>query len=314
MKRNIYKASCNDIGGLYRYEMNESGMLEFKSKTDMSLPMYMAEENNKMYVLLRQPVKDSDESGLIVYDIDSNGDLANPSGITMTKGIVACHLSVDNGTVYCVNYLSGNVVKLPDTVVTHSGKGPHPTRQTSPHTHFVCVTHDGYVLATDLGIDSIFTYTKDLKLVSQVKVPLGHGVRHLAFSEDKKYLYAVNELASTVSVFKYNDGHLELLDTYDALPKDFSGESIAAAIRIRGNTVYVSNRGHDSVAVFKADGEKLKFEKFIMCGGKEPRDFNIFGDILISANQGSDNVTVINLKTDKIIQTVNGIKEPLCVI
>lgn len=314
MKRNIYIASCDKNGGLYKYEMNDSGMLEFKNKTDMSLPMYMVEEDNKMYVLLRQPDEDSNESGLIVYDIDSGGDLINASEITMTKGVVACHLAVDNGVVYCVNYLSGNVVKLPDTVVTHSGKGPHITRQTEPHTHFVCVTHDGYVLATDLGIDSIFTYTKDLKFVAQAKVPSGHGARHLAFSEDKKYLYAVNELASTVSVFKYNDGHLELLDTYDALPSDFAGESIAAAIRVRGNTVYVSNRGHDSIAVFKADGEKLKFEKFIMCGGKEPRDFNIFGDILISTNQGSDNVTVIDLRSDKIIQTIAGIKEPLCVI
>lgn len=314
MNKNIYIASCDEQGGIYKYELNKDGILEFKNRTDMNKPMYMIEDSGKMYVLLKKPYEDSNESALVVYDIDDNGDLKNPSGITSTKGVVACHLAVDNGEVYCVNYVSGSVIKLPDTIITHNGNGPHPTRQDGPHTHFVCVTHDGYVLVTDLGIDTIFTYTKDLKLVSQAKVPSGHGVRHLAFSEDKKYLYALNELESTLSVFKYNDGRLELLDTYNVLPDDFSENSIAAAIRVRGNMIYTSNRGHNSIAVFEADGEKLNFVKFIMCGGKEPRDFNIFGDILISTNKGSNNVTVIDLKTDKVIQTIENISEPLCVM
>ncbi len=312
--KNIYIASCDEQGGIYRYILEENGTLTFKEKTSADRPMYLALANNKIYALLREPFNNSNESGLISYPVNSDGSLGNASDIIPTKGIVACHLVVENEDIYCVNYLSGNAVRLPDTVVTHSGKGPHPTRQTEPHTHFVCVTHDGYVLVTDLGIDKIYTYTKDMKYVCEASVPSGHGARHLVFSDDKKYLYCANELKSTVSVFEYNNGHLTLIDTVNALPDDFTGESTAAAIRIIEDKLYVSNRGHNSIAVFDIDGASLKLNRFIPCNGKEPRDFNIFGDILIITNQFSDNVSVIDLKTDKVIQTIDNIKAPLCVV
>lgn len=312
--KNIYIASCNKQGGIYRYTLENDGTLIFCEKTDIDQPMYLTLANNKIYALLREPFSNNNESGLISYALNADGSLGIASDIIPTKGIVSCHLTVDKEDAYCVNYLSGNVVKLPDTVITHSGKGPHPTRQTEPHTHYVCVTHDGYVLVTDLGIDQIFTYTKDMEYVSQTSVPSGHGARHLVFSEDKKYVYCANELASTVSVFEYNKGHLSLIDTLNALPDDFKGESTAAAIRAFKNKLYVSNRGHDSITVFDIDGASIKLDRFIPCGGKEPRDFDVFGDILISTNQSSDNITVIDLKTDKIIQTIDNIKSPLCVV
>ena len=76
-----------------------------------------------------------------------------------TKGIVACHLAESDGSIYCVNYLSGSVIKMPDTVDTHSGHGINPKRQDAPHTHYVCESPDGkYIFVTDLGIDKIFVY------------------------------------------------------------------------------------------------------------------------------------------------------------
>ena len=124
--------------------------------------------------------------------------------------------------------------------------------------HFVCLTPDtNYICAADLGTDTVYLYDRALNLHSTAKVPAGHGVRHLAFSQDGKWMFAANELKSTVSAFAYKDDTLELVDTCAALPADFAGESTIAAIREKGGHIYVSNRGHDSVSKLSFDGRKL---------------------------------------------------------
>lgn len=315
---NIYIASCVKGGGIYHYTLSENNVLDFCEKTTLDEPMYMIIRNEKMYILLRQPDEKTNFSGELSIDIDSTGKLFAPSRIISTKGVVACHLEVSDDNIYAVNYVSGSVIKLPDTLVTHSGHGLHKVRQAAPHTHFVHASPDGkYILVTDLGLDKIFVYDKDLKLVSEVSVPSGHGPRHLAFSSDGKIVYCVNELGSSVSIFSYSDGKLNLKNTISALPKDFSGDNISAAIRIKDNYLYVSNRGHNSISVFEIkDSYNIVLKECVDCGGNSPRDFNIIDDVLICTNEKSDNVTVFKLNNyipEIISESELNIPSPLCV-
>ena len=315
---NIYIASCVKGGGIYHYTLSENNVLDFCEKTTLDEPMYMIIRNEKMYILLRQPDEKTNFSGELSIDIDGTGKLFAPSRIISTKGAVACHLEVSDDNIYAVNYVSGSVIKLPDTLVTHSGHGLHKVRQAAPHTHFVHASPDGkYILVTDLGLDKIFVYNKDLKLVSEVSVPSGHGPRHLAFSDDGKIVYCVNELGSSVSIFSYSDGELKLQNTISALPKDFSGDNISAAIRIKDNYLYVSNRGHNSISVFEIkDSYNIVLKECVDCGGNSPRDFNIIDDVLICTNEKSDNVTVFKLNNyipEIISESELNIPSPLCV-
>lgn len=315
---NIYIASCVKGGGIYHYTLSENNTLDFCEKTTLDEPMYMIIRNEKMYILLRQPDEKTNFSGELSIDIDGTGKLFAPSRIISTKGVVACHLEVSDDNIYAVNYVSGSVIKLPDTLVTHSGHGLHKIRQNAPHTHFVHASPDGkYILVTDLGLDKIFVYDKDLKLVSEVSVPSGHGPRHLAFSSDGKIVYCVNELGSSVSIFSYSDGKLNLKNTISALPKDFSGDNISAAIRIKDNYLYVSNRGHNSISVFEIkDSYNIVLKECVDCGGNSPRDFNIIDDVLICTNEKSDNVTVFKLNNyipEIISESELNIPSPLCV-
>lgn len=315
---NIYIASCVKGGGIYHYTLSENNVLDFCEKTTLDEPMYMIIRNEKMYILLRQPAEKTNFSGELSIDIDGTGKLFAPSRIISTKGVVACHLEVSDDNIYAVNYVSGSVIKLPDTLVTHSGHGLHKVRQAAPHTHFVHASPDGkYILVTDLGLDKIFVYDKDLKLVSEVSVPSGHGPRHLAFSSDGKIVYCVNELGSSVSILSYSDGKLNLKNTISALPKDFSGENISAAIRIKDNYLYVSNRGHNSISVFEIkDSYNIVLKECVDCGGNSPRDFNIIDDVLICTNEKSDNVTVFKLNNyipEIISESELNIPSPLCV-
>lgn len=316
LKHDFLVADCSEDGGIYKYTQTADGIKQV-SKLPIFMPMYMAIENDKLYVITKKADKNSLESGLISYDI-KGGEFVNVYEMQSTKGEVACHLAVHNGTVYCTNYTSGSIIKMPDKLVVLKGHGPHHTRQTMAHTHYITRTFDGYILAVDLGTDSIITYTEDLEEISRSKVPSGHGARHLAFSKDNKYLYCINELKATVSVFSYTKGHLILKGTYASLPVTFKGENTAAAIRISpdGKYLYVSNRGHDSITAFEIKGEELILRSITPCGGKGPRDFNIIDSHIICTNENSGNVTIFNVDGSKLslCDEITGLKNPLCVI
>ena len=310
---NVYIASCDTEGGVYRYRIDEHGAWQLAEFTPMDRPMYLIADNDRMYVLLRAPF-DNDHSGLISYAMEADGSLTDPSTIASTKGVVACHHAVVDGCVYGVNYLSGSVIKMPDTVTEHHGSSVHPTRQTAPHTHFVCAAPDGaYVLVTDLGLDKIFVYDKELHPVSNVDLPQGHGPRHLAFHEDGKTVFCVNELRSTVSILEYEAGRLRLIDTVSVLPVDCTVESTAAAIRCIGDLVYVSNRGHDSVSILRFGDGRLTLEKTVPTYGQGPRDIWVEGDWLIATNEVGNNVCCVSLSDGRLLSEIR-MKSPLCVL
>lgn len=312
----VYIASCTRDGGIYHY-LCEDGKLQFREKTPADRPMYLAVTEDRLYAVLRQPFGDSENSGLCSWKIGPDGSLLDPSEIVSAGGRIACHLAVAQDRIYVANYISGSVTMLPEGIVRrHEGKGLHATRQEAAHTHFVGMTPDGrYLLAVDLGIDRIFVYSKDLSLEYEIPMPAGHGCRHLAWSEDGKFLFCVNELSSTVSVLRYEEGAFALLDTVSALPENCTAENAAAAIRVDGERVVVSNRGCDQLAVFTHKDGKLSKPVFVDTEGCEPRDFYIHEGYLFCANQGSDRVSVFTCK-DGQIRSKNlhlQIPAPLCI-
>lgn len=309
---NYYIAACDKEGGLYRCTLNE-GKLKTEGFTPMDRPMYMVAQQDKMYVLLRDPLGDG-ISGLQSFDIAEDGSLQNPSEIIPTMGKCACHLAVEGEDIYCVNYLSGNVFKAPDKTAQHEGVGVNLPRQDAPHTHFAGLTPDKkYVCITDLGLDKIFIYNRELTLHGVTDMPSGHGPRHLAFHPNGTDVFCINELSSTLTHLKYSDGTLNVVSTLEALPQGFEGKSIAAAVRIEGDRVYVSNRGDDSVAIFRFAEDKLTLIKHISVYGNGPRDFWVDNGIIISTNENSGNVAVIN-ETDGGLLSELKMPSPLCVL
>lgn len=322
--QNVYFAAFADIdkdGGIYRY-VNKNGKLEKLSFYPLDKPMYLAldESKTKMWILLQKPFADSDKSALISADVATDGSLSNFTEPVSTDGVCACHLSVLDGRIYAANYMSGSLSMFDGNklslLVTHSGRGPHPTRQTSPHTHFIRPTPDNkYLFAVDLGLDTIFTYTKNMELVSKASVPSGYGCRHLDYSPDGKIVYCVNELVSSVTVFDYSDGILTANETFMGIPDSFTEKNTAAAIRVSpdGRKLYISNRGHDSICRFDVDGKKLSNPQWIPAGGSSPRDFIINDDCLYITNEKTNNVTFISLNGSEAFAPIS-MPNPLCVI
>lgn len=311
----IYILSCETIkngGGIYAFDLLKNGSLEKRAYFACDRPMYGVRCEKGLCVLLRQPFENAEHSGY--FFIDKN--LQTVTEIKSTQGKCACHLCVDGDDIYTVNYLSGNIVRNGELVLQRQGKSIHPTRQNESHTHFVGQTFDGYLAICDLGTDSLVIYDKDLQFVSEAKAPNGYGVRHLTFSKDGKYIYAVSELVPSVSVFAYANGRAKLVDTVKIECKHEKANGAAIRLSSDGKFLYVSLREENVIRVYAVSGDTLTFLQTADCGGDSPRDFNVFGDYLVCSNERSDDVTVLRLKNGQIAELIEKftLPAPLCVL
>ncbi len=223
---------------------------------------------------------------------------------------------MEGGNVYIVNYLSGNIVKNGDEKLTRIGKSINPVRQTEPHTHFVDKTSDGYFAVCDLGTDTLAFYDKDLSLISEERVPSGYGIRHIVFSKDGKYVYAVNELVPSISVFNYDNGAAKLLNTVKIECKNQKASGAAIRLSKDGKFLYVSLREENVLCVFSIDKENVLLVQTIDCCGDGPRDFDIYENHLIICNEKSGNIVVYDMKNNLIGRKNSEIelKQVLCII
>lgn len=298
----VYAAGPAEGGGIYRYTL-DGGKLTFEEKYEDAGVMYMQLKRGKLYAVVNEPLGYR-EGGLVRYDVWEDR-LVGRTPIKATFGKASCHVAVDDdGSAYIANYLTGSVTKLEPNgsthMVFHSGEGVSKPRQDKEHTHQVAFTPDGrYLTVCDLGTDTIHVYDKNLCEVSTVSAVPGSGPRHLVFSEDGAYAYCANELDNTVTVYAYADGTLKRLDSYDMLPFGYDGLTTAAAVRLYGDNLYVSTRGHDSITRFKVNGATLTYADNTSVHGKRPRDICLSPDgrSLISANEGGT-ITLFDVRED----------------
>ncbi|MBK9715764.1 MAG: lactonase family protein [Kouleothrix sp.] len=230
-----------------------------------------------------------------------------------------CHLLLDaaGGWLIVSNYSSGSVGVLPilpdgslgelTDLAQHRGSGPNPARQEGPHAHSATLTPDGrFVIVADLGLDQLLVYALDRaagKLIphGQAAARPGAGPRHMAFHPGGRRAYVANELDNTVAMYDYDaaSGALRELQALDTLPAG-APESYVADIHIApsGERLYVSNRGHDSLAVFDvAPDGRLDRAAIRPCGGRWPRNFALApgGRFALVANQHSDELAALPL-------------------
>ncbi|MFC0600874.1 lactonase family protein [Streptomyces palmae] len=275
-------------------------------------------------------------SGRVLYALDEQRDgtvralavgdrgTLHPLGrARSTGGDSPTHLSVHPGGRYLLtaNYGSGSVAVHPigadgalgerTDLVRHQGSGPDPERQRGPHAHQVLTDPRGrFVLAVDLGTDSVHSYRLDpdrgrLTPVAQARTAPGAGPRHLAFHPGGRFAYLVGELDGTLTVAGYDPvrGRLVLRDSWATLPDGVRPEErnypAGVAVSADGRFVYVSNRGHDSVARFAVTdgGARLRLLDTVPCGGSYPRYLGLSpsGRLLFTGNQRSGTVGVFRV-------------------
>lgn len=228
-----------------------------------------------------------------------------------TRGAAPTHLSVHPTGQFLLtaNYTDGTVVVHPlaadGTIGESTDLVQHVGTDRDPHAHQILTDPSGqWVLAVDLGADSVFVYALDvdtgtLAQHQQLTLPAGAGPRHLAFHPDGRYAYVLGELRAEITVAAWDPaaGTLVPGQVLPTVPPDTPEPNFPAEIATTsdGRFVYASNRGEDSIATFQVHdaGERLEFQGTTPTGGAWPRHFTLSPDerrVYVS-NQNSNTVT-----------------------
>ena len=303
----------------------------------LSAPVVIADAKGASYLALSKDAKtlyatsEVAGGGVAAYRL-AGGAAAVLLNSQESQGKGATHLSVDPSgrNLLVANYGSGSVACLPlkadgsllpvSSFIQHVGGGPNAKRQAGPHAHGIYADAAGrFVYVPDLGTDNIFIYRLDAAkglLMSDGnygRVEPGAGPRHFAFHPQGGFAYTCNEMALTVSTFKLDatSGGLTGIQSLPTLPKGASpaGASTAEIFCLpNGKALYVSNRGHDSLAVYAigADG-KLALIQHMLNTPATPRGFGLSldGRWLVCAGQksGTINAYRVDLATGKLTDT-----------
>lgn len=277
--------------------------------------------------------------GVSAYSIDPRTGALKLLNRVLAGGGDTSYITLDRTNRYALvaDYDGGNIAAFalkPDfslgdwtAFVQHTGKSVHPQRQTHAYAHSIVTDPTNrFVLVADLGVDKVFVYRFDEKTgalkandPASVSVPPGSGARHVKFHPNGRWVYLINEIASTVIAFNWDGdkGTLTEFQNVSTLPADFTGTSTCAEVEVHpnGKFLYGTNRGHDSLAAFAIDpaNGRLTPIQHISSGGKTPRNFAFdpTAKWIICTNHNSDNAVVFRVDADTGKLTQQG--EPISV-
>jgi 6-phosphogluconolactonase len=275
-------------------------------------------------------VDEREEGAINVLRRESDGwrRLARvPSG-----GAAPCYVALapDGRRLAVANYASGSAALYaldgdglpvaPPALFRNEGTGPNGERQEGPHAHCVRFSGDGAALyLVDLGADQVLRLPLAEDDIGEARVawtaPAGAGPRHLLFHPGRPLALVLSELAATLTLFSKGPLGLETRQTLPTAPEGFAGENLGGhlALSADGSRVYVSNRGHDSLAVFTLENGSLELLQHIASGGRHPRHFALLEDErrLVVAHEKDGCVAAFDVAPDGTLEgPVHGVHVP----
>ncbi len=340
-----------DSQGVELYKLNpNSGQLEFiKTFSHIPNPSYLrlTKSGHTLFAVNELVGTETKPEGTIsaFWVHPESGDLEFITSIP-SEGRAPCYLTIskDDRFLLVNNYLGGSALSMPVknggvpgqpvSVIHLEGSGPVKGRQDASHVHSVNLDpQNRFALIADLGTDRLSVYAFDSasgqlskKTVTKAQTAPGAGPRHVTFSADGTMVFVANELNSTVETFRFDgeNGLLKHIQTISTLPADFDGSNYPADIHLSpdGRFLYVSNRGHESIAIFSVDEthSELTFIATRSVFGSWPRNFVLSRDgrVLLVANQKSRNIVVFRRDEQngllKKLSETKSIAAPACLV
>jgi 6-phosphogluconolactonase len=238
------------------------------------------------------------------------------------------HLSVhpSGRWVLVADYAKGQVSVLPIAADGRVGPPADLQRPVETKAHMILPSPDGrYVLVPATGANRVAQLVFDAATgkLTPNDPPFIEGSapdaqpRHLAFHPSGRFVYVINERNDTLSTYGYDAGagtltHLESLPT---LPPDFDGADNTCAhvvVAPSGAFVYGSNRGHDSIVIYRVDPQTGRLTLVGHETGRgqieTPRNFTVdpSGTFLLVANQRAASLLVFRIRPDGTLALVGG--------
>jgi len=310
--------------GISVYEVSATGAWQpLQTLEPLTNPSFLALDNrrNTLYTV------HGDGETISAFRVEPRTGLLSALNSQPCHGRNPVHLDFtrERNALAIAGYASGTATLMPlaqdgslqcaRLPVTFNGEpGPHRVEQASSHPHHIAryVTRrfdTDWHIVPDKGLDTVFAlrWLEDGRtIVHAVRTREGAGPRHAAFHPELPLIYVVNELDSTVTTFSFDPvtGQLEALHTVSTIPPNHHAPSRAAAIAASpdGRALYVSNRGHDTVATFQIDPSTglPRDVHWTPAGGRCPRFLCIAPDrrTLYVANENSHTIAQFQLDVD----------------
>lgn len=329
-----------DSRGIYEYKLDHLGKLtkiglvaetnnpSFLAKTRDGKTLLAVDETNKNGMGFIKSFRI--EKDTLTFKSKSNSGGAHPCFITVNDNNQVLVANYTGGNVGYLNlYNESNLTKLLD-VQQHKGRGI-TDRQKSAHAHSTWFNPTkNEIISLDLGTNELWFSkidSKENKLIlsspCKLKMAAGAGPRHLTFHPNNKWFYVLNELNNTICLVKEINDFYAVTNTISMLPEKFSEFSKGADLHISddGKFLYASNRGHESIVIYKVnkDNGSLNLVGFEPVKGKNPRNFSLSPNnkFLLVANQDTNNI--VSFLRDEVTGKLTFISEvsapnPVCIL
>ncbi|MBV7328794.1 lactonase family protein [Chloroflexi bacterium TSY] len=294
------------IGGenkLLIFQMDpETGRLAYQSEvrlTGAPGPLAVDPTQNFLFVGLRSTKE------IVTFRIDHRNGALSPHGTSVKLEADPCYLAADRSGRFLLSsyYGAGQVAVHPIATDGVIGQQPMIVLTTAEHAHCIQTDRSNQFVFVPHTVEpnAIYQFTFDVKTgmltpnaVPVLKPPAGEGPRHFVFHPTKEFLYFSNENGSSVTAYRLdpNAGTLKSFQTLSTLPDGYRDKNTCAQIHIHphGRFLYISNRGHDSIACFAIHEETGELTTL----GRQstepiPRTFGLdpSGRFLYAAGQGS---------------------------
>ena len=263
---------------------------------------------------------DDETGGVSWFQLNPDGSCVF-AGQSSSGGQDPCHLAIDpKASLLAIsNYSSGALTLL--AVSAHGSLGGSVYRQShadrwhrrrnrpgrsrqrqeAAHVHSSRFSDDGKSLfIADLGSDEwlcqkVSAQGELLAPTIEVAFPGGSGPRHFCLSEDEKFAYVLNELSNTLVTIRLSDDQAKM-SHWEACLGDFGGFSEAAEVQMsaNGHFLYASNRGADSIAVFRVSQDRVSLQQIVSTHGRHPRHFLLVPGYLLVASRDDNRLTLLS--------------------
>jgi 6-phosphogluconolactonase len=312
--------------GIYAFRFDDSsgGLTPLGLAAETPSPSFLTSSANGRVVFAvneLQSFRGATSGSVTSFAVDPVTARLTEISVQPTRGAGPCHLALDQTGRYLAvaNYGGGNFALFPvgadgrlqaaTGVVAGDASEPGPSTPAVRLGHMVGFdAHNRFLLAADKGLDRVLVYRFDASKGSltpnrppAATLPRGSGPRHFAFHPNGKWLFAISELAATITTFAWDQasGRLTAGGSVSTRPADVTtGSTAEIAVHPSGRFVYGSNRGHDSIVVFRVDeGGALTLVQYESTRGQTPRHFALdpTGRWLIAANQQSGTLAVFSI-------------------
>lgn len=280
-------------------------------------PNWLAKTNSGRWFAVSSNGTDPKKPGCI-NELRITSDRMQIVSSQPTEGAGPCHIafSEDECFLVCAQYATGSLAVFPlfngnlgqcIQLVTHTGNGPHPSRQTMPHMHQVTriPTLPHCFCAVDLGIDALVIYEQAVNgMLSEkyrITVPAGQGPRHVAYTGNGS-AYLVTEIGNCVYPVMFGENAGKVVGEGVSTLEDWTSVNFAAALWPTADDqgLLVSNRGEGTIVHYAIPS--LEKKAVYRLPAKQPRDFCVLDNQRIVA--ACQDFGLVLLKDGKVIDTL----------